>query len=114
VFHAPGRSVISGRVVDGIATGGSIILSDIPSPEFRAQVLAHERVHVLQGDWLFQVWSDPPESWTLKRIPGGSTVYRYLDVDYVAMRARSLFYEAIGVRREKRFSEIEAEFLENR
>jgi hypothetical protein len=60
------------------------------------------------------VWSDPAESWILKRVPGGSTLYRYLDIDYVAAYTRSLLYQAINVRREKRFGEIEAGFLEHR
>lgn len=42
-------------------------------------ILAHERVHVGQYDFLFTIWSEPAESWLSKRIPGAMRVHRYVD-----------------------------------
>ncbi|MEX2284429.1 MAG: hypothetical protein WEE89_18210 [Gemmatimonadota bacterium] len=115
VFRATDRYLISGgRAVDGFMGSGSIFLSHLPSADFLAHVFAHERVHVLQSDWLFQVWSDPAESWILNRIPGGSTFYRYFDFNMLAKQSRTRFYQTFRVGYENRLHEIEAEFLGNR
>jgi hypothetical protein len=115
VFRASGRQLINnGETKYGYVRFGSIFLSDLPSADLRSRVFAHERVHILQGDWLFQVWSDPAEARMLKRIPGGSTLYRYLDVNMFALLLREQFYETFRVSHGNRFHEIEADFFENR
>jgi hypothetical protein len=115
VFRALDRQLMNGgKSVDGFVGGGSIFLSDLASADYLAHVFAHERVHVLQGDWLFQVWSDPAESLILNNIPGGSTLYRYLDFNMLARQLRARFYQTFRVGYENRLHEIEAEFLGNR
>jgi hypothetical protein len=44
-----------------------------------ADVLAHERVHVLQFDFGFLVWSDPVEERLTRELPGGAWMDRHLD-----------------------------------
>ena len=115
VFFAPGRKVVSdGKERNGYELAGSIILSDLQSPDLRSRVLAHERIHVLQGDWRFNVWNDPPESWALGHLPGGSTIYRFVDIDATVSWIPQGLYELFDVPQRHRLPEIEAEFLENR
>jgi hypothetical protein len=99
--------------VTGFAGFGSIFLSDIPESQ-RAHTFAHERAHVLQIDWLFLAWSDPMESWILKRVPLGSTLYRYADFNVLAGALFGGAYELFDVDHGDRFHEIEAEFLAGR
>jgi hypothetical protein len=114
VFRAHGRRMISdGRAVDGFAAYGSIFISEIPARRL-AHVLAHERAHVLQADWLFLAWSDPMESWLLERVPLGSTLYRYADLNMLAVRLRWGAYALFDVEHGDRLHEIEAEFLAGR
>ena len=114
VFRLHGRTLISdGRGVGGFAESGSIFISEIPARQL-AHVLAHERAHVLQSDWLFLAWSDPMESWILKRVPLGSTLYRYADFNVLAVRLRGHAYALFDVQYGDRLHEIEAEFLAGR
>jgi hypothetical protein len=111
VFRAPGRRLFSdGRTVNGYVRSSSIFISDIPSrPD--ASVLAHERVHILQGDWRFLTWSEPLEAWLMNGIPHGSTVYRYVDVDYAVPWLIWGMYHVLDVEHDERLHEIEANFL---
>lgn len=114
VFRLYGRRLISGgRVVAGFAESGSIFISEIPANQL-AHVLAHERAHVLQSDWLFLAWGDPMESWILKRVPLGSTLNRYADFNVLAVRLRGNAYALFDVEHGDRLHEIEAEFLAGR
>ena len=114
VFRLHGRRLISdGREVDGYVGYGAIFLSDIRA-NLLPHVLAHERAHVLQGDWLFLAWSDPMESGILKRVPLGSTLYRYVDFDVLAGGMRLGAYELFDIDDGDRLHEIEAEFLAGR
>jgi hypothetical protein len=74
----------------------------------------HERAHVLQGDWLFLAWSDPMESWILKRVPLGSTLLRYADINVLAVGLQSGAYELFDVDEGDRLNQIEANFLAGR
>jgi hypothetical protein len=77
-----------GRWADGNWRGkqaaGAIWLQgnpDDPNPDAdRADVLAHERVHVLQYDFGQLAWSDPMEGWLAARVTGGGRLDRYLDL----------------------------------
>lgn len=95
VFRSPGRA-IEGEAggVGGVELLGAIVLSDpavlstpvrvpLVDPE---RIAAHERVHVLQDDFLSIAWADPIEDWLLGRLPGGDVARRYVDVGgvYVA------------------------------
>ncbi|MGH7477263.1 MAG: hypothetical protein ACRELD_13400, partial [Longimicrobiales bacterium] len=54
---------------------------DDPTPDAeRGAVLAHERVHVLQYDFSFLLWSDPAERWLAERVAGGAWIERRLDL----------------------------------
>jgi hypothetical protein len=53
---------------------------DDPLPDHsRSDVLAHERVHVLQYDFALAAWGEPAEAWLLAPLPGGARLDRYLD-----------------------------------
>jgi hypothetical protein len=114
VFRAPGRGLISDGVTwRGYVAFGSIFLGELSSADMEP-VFAHERAHVLQGDWLFLAWSDPMESWVLNRVPLGSTLHRYADFDLAARALHWGAYELFNVSDENRLHEIEAGFLAER
>jgi hypothetical protein len=114
VFRLHGRTLISDdREWNGYVAFGSIFISDIPASQL-AGTFAHERAHVLQGDWLFLAWSDPLESWILKRVPLGSTLYRYADFNALAYGMHYGAYELFDVDHGDRLHEIEAFFLGGR
>lgn len=114
VFRARGRAVIhGGEQRGGYVFGGSVFMSDV-APEHDARILAHERVHVLQYDRAFLAWSEPVEAWLMKRIPGGSTLYRYMDVAFVVPTVGGALYEVLDVSDENQIHEIEARFLGGR
>lgn len=66
----------------GITQAGVIIVAGVPAfgAAFQRRVLAHERIHVLQGDHIFTTWTDPLENAVLPRLPGGRTFDRFADV----------------------------------
>lgn len=115
VFRLADRKASFGdRQVEGFVIGGTIMLSAMEYEEKAARVLAHERIHVLQGDWLLHVWSDPVESWALDRVPRGAAIQRHLNIDIVAIGAREAVYGALRVEQKKRLYEREAYFLADR
>jgi hypothetical protein len=104
VFRAHDKPLRSGgKRVNGFFMPGSIFVSNVSALEL-PRVLAHERVHVLQGDWLFLALSEPAEAWVVSKIPLGSAAYRYVDIGGTAI----LFHDAIEA------FEIEAGFLDDR
>jgi len=114
VFQARGRRLISDdRAWGGYVAFGLIFLSDMPASQL-AGTLAHERAHVLQGDWRFLAWSDPMESWILERVPLGSTLYKYADFNVVAGGLHHAVYALFDVEHGDRLHEIEANFLAGR
>jgi len=113
VFRSPLRRFIGpdGDPADGVAIGGVIGLSDVPEDRLRT-VFSHERVHVLQHDFAFLVWSDPVEARIMDRTDWGRTLYRYLDLGMVFPAVRGGVNRAFGVEHEDQLSEIEAKFLD--
>jgi hypothetical protein len=67
----------------GLANAGVVFLADVPAygAAFRGQSLAHERVHVLQEDQLFALWTDMAEEWLFARLPGGEHAARHIDIN---------------------------------
>lgn len=92
VFRTPGRAIEGeSGAVGGIELLGTIALSDpaVLPPGHHERILAHERVHVLQDDFLSIAWADPIEDWLLGHVPGGAVARRYVDVGgvYAALGA---------------------------
>ncbi|HEX7050045.1 MAG TPA: hypothetical protein VF188_07600 [Longimicrobiales bacterium] len=114
VLHAPGE-VIEGE--DGVGIGGlelwgTVALSDpmlLPMDD-SGRMLAHERVHVLQDDFLNVVWGDPLDDWLLERVPGGGFVGRYVDLGIAYIGAAAAMTAAVPY--EERPWEREAAYLE--
>jgi hypothetical protein len=115
VFYAPGRRIVTheGREANGMAVGGTILLSGMPSVGDES-TFAHERVHVLQADYFFHTWSDPIEGWVARRTSVGSHLHRYLDLGVFTPLVIGGIYRIGGVTHDDRPDEIEAEFLEHR
>jgi hypothetical protein len=114
VFRAPGRRVVNdGETRGGYARAGSMFISDM-GPEHDPLILAHERVHVVQGDWLFLAWSEPVEAWLMSRIPGGAALYRYVDIAFVVPSVGGTLYDLLHISDANRLYEIEAYFLDSR
>jgi hypothetical protein len=93
--------------------GGTIFLSDPQDPRNRG-VFAHERVHVLQEDFLFYTWDDPIEEWAASRSRVGSAIRRYVDLGVTTPYVVQRFYDVLGVESRNRLRQLEAEFLEGR
>jgi hypothetical protein len=77
--------------------------------------MAHERVHVLQGDFLLTAWSEPLTLALLRPVPGGRFLTRYaaLDVlDWVVGTLNRIIYDSSDFSRFP--TELEAEFLSGR
>jgi len=82
--------VTRGKVIDrhhdgqttGLAESGIVIVAGVPAfgAAHRRRVLAHERVHIIQGDHIFTTWTDPLEDLVLPRLPGGNTFDRFADI----------------------------------
>ncbi|MBD0319410.1 MAG: hypothetical protein ICV87_03690, partial [Gemmatimonadetes bacterium] len=104
----------SETVAYGFALSATIVVSQGAErqPGGIGRTLAHERVHILQGDQIFLHFDAPLEAWVLPRIPGGATVHRYLDfglVDFNLTQLNPLFGS-----HGKRPWEMEATHLEGR
>jgi len=114
VFRAPHHQVFSDdQRLTGLHNGG-IVLIGLDAATQQASVLAHERVHVVQADFLRDLLSTPAEHALLQRIPGGERLLRHAEVNIVADVVRNLMVRAFGWSWEERPWEIEAEFLEHR
>jgi hypothetical protein len=113
LLMAPHYGSHEGRA-DGLSASGILMLSEIDEwgPRQTERTFAHERIHVLQDDYLFTVWSQPAGEWLLRRVPGGERIDRYIDVNLVDTM-RGLLSVVISERRNQPW-ELEANFLERR
>lgn len=113
VFRAPRHRVTSGNG-RGAEVGGVIILGATADRSPRGNVLAHERVHVLQQDFGREVFGSPLESWLIEQVPGGRAVNRVLEPGLFMPAVHLLVVDLLGVDHGERPWEIEAGFLEGR
>lgn len=120
VFQAEGRWLVeSEHSVRGYAVSRSVFLGDpgfyrgAPAPQ--ADVLAHERVHVLQQDFVLTAWSDPFARLALSRFGAGRRMQRYVTLDALAWVVGTVSRLTYGSDRLERFpAEFEARFLSRR
>lgn len=91
-------TVLIGESGDGI--GGFEVLGTISITDPNrmgeldpAQVLAHERVHILQDDFVNITWAGPLEGWLLGLV-GGEEITRYVDlgVAYIGLVGPMVFF----------------------
>ncbi len=83
VFKTDNKVMASGEVrAAGFAKDGVVLLSDVPfwGPVFAQRSLHHELQHVLQDDQLFGTWIRPLQATALRRLPGGRTFDRWVDL----------------------------------
>lgn len=114
VFRAYDRALLrDGDIVNGYFFWGSVFVSNVAATDL-PRVLAHERVHVLQSDWMFLTWSDPAEAWVLNRLPLGPAVHRYVDIGVTGAILHHGLYELFNVSHSNQLHEIEAHFLGGR
>lgn len=115
VFHVDEQlmaSVFTGEEASGVEVGFNIFLSDIErfGAEYRRRVFAHERVHVIQGDFFFTTLSDPLVDPLIERLPGGARIRPHIDLDvsdfFVGALSATVFPEY-----RNRPWELEAEWL---
>ncbi len=116
VFRAPGRRPVSGGdgVLLGAARAGMIVLAGDAARVTGHDVLAHERVHVLQYDFGQEVWGDPLETWLGRRLPGGRTVVHWVRPSILYPELELSFQRMLHLSWEERPWEIEAEYLAGR
>ncbi len=99
----------SGEPAGGASLGGVIFISD-GLGDAEPRLLAHERIHALQFDFLHSVISQPVEAHLLGYLPGGDRVRDRLHPDLLILGAGAL----LGRRAESRRApwEVEAHLLE--
>lgn len=94
----------------GEAAGGFIRIDRLPERQ-RRSTLAHERVHVLQDDFLDMAWFRRAERWALARAFGEESVALRVDWDVLASTVFTVGRE-VGGRSATWPLEVEAEYLE--
>jgi hypothetical protein len=115
VFRTPRyRLGSAGDHLSGISVGGIIVLGYDADRHPDHDVFAHERVHVLQYDFLQEVWGDPLELWIGGKVPGGRAVLRLVRPGLVVPGIKSSLVSLLDLEWEDRPWEIEAEYLEHR
>jgi hypothetical protein len=115
VFRTPRHELGSGdEHLNGIAVGGLIVLGRSAANLSRHDVLAHERVHVLQHDFSQELWGDPLETWVGGKIPGGGVVLRFIRPGVTYPWIRGAMVHLLRLPWDARPWEIEAEYLEHR
>lgn len=111
VFDIPGRALISdGSPVSGAEYTGTIMLSG--APDGGGGTFAHERVHVLQEDFVFLLFSDPVEERLAKLTSWTERLYGWLDFNVLGPAAGNIAEALISY--DDRPAEVEAAFLESR
>jgi hypothetical protein len=114
VFRAPGHVLrFEDEDAAGLALHGSIVLGE-GGPGGPERVFAHERVHIIQGDYVFLAWNDPLEAWLIGRSGPTRAAYQYLDFGAVLHVAAIGLSRVVTVPWDQRPHELEASFLEGR
>jgi hypothetical protein len=111
VFIADHRIILSGgEQVNGVTGAGTVLLSG-RGAEDPESTFAHERVHVIQRDFLGQAWFLPLEERILRDTPLAG-LQRYVDINVLT----ALWFSTVGAMGDPhdRPNEIEAEFLQLR
>ncbi len=117
VFQAEDRWLVdSEHGVRGFAVARAVFLGDpalYPGVGVsQADVLAHERVHVLQQDFVLTAWGDPFAAWALNHFGAGRWMSRYSTVDALGWVVGAVSHLTYGTDRQERFpTELEARFL---
>jgi len=95
VFEAEDRQVYDhGLAANAVSVGGVVFISGVELPDRRA-TLAHEIIHVIQSDFMDQVWADPVEEWAITRLVGGSRILQGVRPGLVAPGIQGIF-DVIG------------------
>ncbi len=111
VFRAPGRALYGdeGHLADGLAEGGVIYLADKTASR-EATVIGHERVHILQFDFLNITVGDPLEA-SAARLSGPTRrVHRLIGTNYLMTIMRGSL-EGVGIDWIRDVDESEAYWL---
>jgi len=92
VFKRPGKVLLrrEDKVTLGLGICGTVIVGDPSSMPLvnetpYGELLAHERVHVVQGDFMEIAWTGPIEQWLLGALPGGAWLRRYLEPGFLSL-----------------------------
>jgi len=92
VFERPGKVIFrrDDRVTLGLAVCGTVIVGDpssmpLVNPTPYGELLAHERVHTVQGDFMEIAWTGPIEQWLLGALPGGAWLRRYVEPGFLGL-----------------------------
>lgn len=116
VFRAPGRRPVSDESAGslGVALPGVIVLAGDADWRRRDDVLAHERVHVLQYDFGQEIWGDPLEAWLVNKLPTGRAVIRWIRPSVLYPEFAYSVQRLLHLSWEERPWEMEAEYLAGR
>lgn len=114
VFRTPHHQLgIDGDYKYGVAVAGLVVIGYQGDRPGDHDVFAHERVHVLQYDFVQEIWGDPLETWIGARL-GAPQVIRYIRPGLAYGLIRESVANLLNVERNDRIWEIEADYLEHR
>jgi hypothetical protein len=74
------RRELRGTSYEGRHVAGVVLLRDFDDRALVRRASAHERVHVLQYDQSFLLWSAPTEAWLMDRAGWSRTLHRWVDL----------------------------------
>jgi hypothetical protein len=84
----------------GYSRMGVIYLTDEIPPALRREVLSHEAVHLLQWDAYNQLVAFPLERAIMRRLPGGASLPRFIDIGVLSPVAALLIAQQIPYERQ--------------
>lgn len=114
VFRTPDHRLGSdGDHPAGMLIGGLVVLGHGTGNMRGHDVLAHERVHVLQYDLVQEIWGDPLETWISNRL-GTPEVLRFIRPGVAYPLLHASIVSLLDIEWKDRIWEIEAEYLSHR
>jgi hypothetical protein len=117
VFRAPNHNVrVDGRLVNGIAPADVIVIGAPASVDLieSPTTLKHERVHVLQYDFVQMMWGDPLEEYLARRVPYARTLSKYVRLGITVPAIGEGLVQLLNIGLYDRPRETEASYLAGR
>ena len=115
VFRAPDYRLRSNdRTVAGMAVGGVVVLARHSDDLVPENIMAHERTHVLQYDFVQLLWGDPLEEFLGRHVPYVTVAQRHVRIGALLPLLAEGLGRVASIEGPDTFWELEAYYLGNR
>lgn len=115
VFRAPNYRLRNGsRMLAGIAIGGVVVVAWHSENIVTENILAHERVHVLQYDFVQLLWGDPLEEFVGQYVPYVTLAQRHVRIGALLPLVAEGLGRVARIGGNDTFWELEAYYLGDR